>query len=586
MLFSLILLFSCAGVPRYSEAPSTLTEVTLDSIKDAITEGAYRRAFFYLQILENQRGGDQKEIAELRAASLEKMEERYQELLKQEEFVKAESMARSLRAVGAPAGAVLPNKEPSYQEPSSKEDEILAWSVPQLYKMAMEVKSIKSREALQQLYEAARDAGLRTVARAFFGEMENRSYPLSTEMKEWVSTSVKKPADNLEAVVTVWVNRGMRIEGGVGLPDRVIGSGFFIDKEGYLVTNYHVISSEVDPSYEGFSRLYIKLSEDSDTRIPARVVGYSEIFDIALLKVERGTESILSFNLAPELTVGESIYALGSPGGLENTLTSGIISSTGRKILQMGNVVQVDVPINQGNSGGPLLNGDGELIGVVFAGIEQFEGINFAIPGQWVLKLLPYLYEGGAYPHAALGISLRKGEKGLEIIYLAPGSPAEKLDLLKDDVLLSLGGEDLKEIEDAHPTLLASLPGELLSSRWLRDGEVFSRTLLTVERKSDGLKEYAKIDNPIDLFPPLFGMEVVLTGEGLLKDRYRIDSVYPGSIADESGLSPGDPFTLERWTFIDEAPFVLARLRIKKRKAGFLESGIQLPGYLEPNNFL
>ncbi len=93
-------------------------------------------------------------------------------------------------------------------------------------------------------------------------------------------------ATMLKGTATIWVNRGVKIEKGVGYPDRVIGSGFFIDPRGYLLTNHHVIASEVDPAYEGFSRLFLRLSDDPTARIPAKVVGWDPVLDLALVKVE------------------------------------------------------------------------------------------------------------------------------------------------------------------------------------------------------------------------------------------------------------------------------------------------------------
>ena len=98
----------------------------------------------------------------------------------------------------------------------------------------------------------------------------------------------------LSGTVTIWVNRGIVIENGVGFPDRVIGSGFFVDPRGYLLTNHHVIASEVDPEYEGFSRLFVKLPGRPDERLPARVIGYDRVFDLALLKVEYDAPFVFS----------------------------------------------------------------------------------------------------------------------------------------------------------------------------------------------------------------------------------------------------------------------------------------------------
>ena len=124
-----------------------------------------------------------------------------------------------------------------------------------------------------------------------------------------------RPVQMLSGTVTIWVNRGIRIRGGVGVPDRVIGSGFFIDPRGYLITNYHVVESEVDPAYEGYSRLFVKLPGRNDQRVPARVVGYDRIFDLALLKVEIDPQYVFSFSDVRRLRPGQTVFALGSPGG-------------------------------------------------------------------------------------------------------------------------------------------------------------------------------------------------------------------------------------------------------------------------------
>ena len=130
----------------------------------------------------------------------------------------------------------------------------------------------------------------------------------------------------------------------------MIGSGFFIDANGYLITNYHVIQSEVDPEYEGFSRVYIKRAENPTVRIPAKVVGWDATFDLALLKMEINPEVYFQLGSAEDLNIGSRIYAIGSPAGLEQTLTSGIVSAQNRRLLSLGSVLQIDAPVNHGSS--------------------------------------------------------------------------------------------------------------------------------------------------------------------------------------------------------------------------------------------
>ena len=230
----------------------------------------------------------------------------------------------------------------------------------------------------------------------------------------------------ISGTVTIMVNRGFKVENGVGYPDRVIGSGFFIDKRGYILTNHHVIESEVDPKYKGYSRMYVRLSDSAvGDRIPAKVIGYDTTFDLRLDKdrgdprvhlrrVERAEDRSRGPHLRHRLTGGS-----GEDGHLGDHLRHGA------RLLQVGDSMQVDVPLNPGNSGGPLLNEKGDVIGIVFAGIQQFPGLNFAVPFALVEKALPALYKGGKAVHPWLGMAVTETEKGLKVVYVVPDEPAE-----------------------------------------------------------------------------------------------------------------------------------------------------------------
>ncbi len=597
MLAMAVIIGSCSssGGPVRGSA-SNLDEVTLAAVNQSLSGGEFEKALQDIQILQAKGTGNSdlllqaEDLKEKAAAGLER---NYRDALEEKNYRKAESVGRSLSALNH----VSSTTERETESDSSGSLDLLvrqledtdlesASPVALLDRLLFERLESLDAGSLELISGLAVSEKNGSLADRIKSEYTERGLEPPGELTELVDSRRRTPQGQLQAVATVWVNRGMTIRSGVGMPDRVIGSGFFIDKRGYLLTNYHVIASEVDPEYEGYSRLYVKFSDDQDTRIPAKVVGYSETFDIALLKTEREPDALLSFSLDETLNVGERIFAIGSPGGLENTLTAGIVSSTGRKFLQMGDVVQVDVPINQGNSGGPLLNESGDLIGVVFAGIEQFEGINFAIPAKWVLLLLDNLYQGGSYPMPFIGFSARETKKGLEIIYIAPGSPAERVGLRTGDFLLSIDGKAVDTLTDAHTRLLQRLPGELMATRWKRGEEERSLLIRAGERETVPFRRFAEIDRPEKLFPALFGMSVELIGEGIFSDRYQVKEVFPGSIADETGFSPLDPFTLQKWQLLDEPEAVVAQLRVKKRKAGFLESGVQLAAYLETTNFL
>ena len=242
--------------------------------------------------------------------------------------------------------------------------------------------------------------------------------------------SIETVRKMMKGVVTVWVDRGITIEKGLGRADRMIGSGFFIDKNGFLITNYHVIQSEVDPEYEGFSRVYVKPAGNTSVRIPAKVIGWDPIFDLALLKTEITPEVSFVLGSSEDLNLGSRIYAIGSPAGLEQTLTSGIVSAKDRRFLSLGSVLQIDAPVNHGSSGGPIIDEAGRVQAIVFAGLERQEGLNFAIPVELLKLILPQLYGGGAAVHAwmaSYGLSVPEaiGQRGgAKLVYTLPGASA------------------------------------------------------------------------------------------------------------------------------------------------------------------
>ena len=264
--------------------------------------------------------------------------------------------------------------------------------------------------------------------KGFSALVQSASGPLPDASAE--APSIETVRKMMKGVVTVWVDRGITIEKGLGRADRMIGSGFFIDKNGFLITNYHVIQSEVDPEYEGFSRVYVKPAGNTSVRIPAKVIGWDPIFDLALLKTEITPEVSFVLGSSEDLNLGSRIYAIGSPAGLEQTLTSGIVSAKDRRFLSLGSVLQIDAPVNHGSSGGPIIDEAGRVQAIVFAGLERQEGLNFAIPVELLKLILPQLYGGGAAVHAwmaSYGLSVPEaiGQRGgAKLVYTLPGASA------------------------------------------------------------------------------------------------------------------------------------------------------------------
>ncbi|MDR1399589.1 MAG: trypsin-like peptidase domain-containing protein [Treponema sp.] len=402
---------------------------------------------------------------------------------------------------------------------------------------------------------------------------EDRAY---AEGQDSVSAMIK-------GVATVLVDRGIRIEHGVGMADWVLGSAFFVDDSGLLITNYHVIASEVDPKYEGSSRMYIRMGDASSVRIPARVVGWDKAMDLALLKVEVDPEYVFSLIdwIVPD--VGDAVRAIGSPLGLEKTVTSGIVSALGRRLLQIGDVIQIDAAVNSGNSGGPLLDPGGRLVGVVFAGIAQYQGLNFAIPASRLFDALPAMLKGGKAERPWLGFSLAETSSGAEIIYIAPNTPAAEQQIPENTVIVSVNGESINAaqgmiIPTLQNILYSTRPGELVA---LETADGARRVIRSVARPAVPLVEAAKQDSRERMVAPLFGLILTPTVGNSLFSAYLVQKVIRGSIADEAGISAQDPISIRSFRIYEDDGYALMSINVKKRRMGYIETTMQLPAVLD-----
>ncbi|MCL1818377.1 MAG: S1C family serine protease, partial [Spirochaetaceae bacterium] len=580
------LFFSCRTDDPVVVKTKSLDEVTSREISRYIEEGSPTKACQWIFSMRSREplllSGE--ELDRLEETAKEKILELFLKAVEDKDYGKAEAWLLSLECLDAlPAGfdwnltKLLFRRAEEYRAAGN---EVLA-----LYTfLQIEDYAALSEDELNVYADISLHVNNGSAVKRVADILESRGLALSTE-KMAAALKITSPEDMLEGTVTIWVNKGIRLEGGMGFPDRVIGSGFFIDPRGYLLTNYHVISSEVDPKYKGYSRLYIRPSEHPEDRIPARVVGYSRIFDLALLKTEITPDFVFGVTDIEELRVGTRVFAMGSPGGLDKTITAGIVSATSRRFFQMGDAMQMDAPVNPGNSGGPLVDESGRLIGVVFAGIEQFEGVNFAIPGYWILKFLPSLYREGEVIHSWIGLSIFETKRDLEVIYTVPGSPGKEAGIAAGDKILQINGESVTTIRAAQDILLSLEPETLVPVVFQRgEARMTARVAL-------GVRPYSPIEEPLsfeaknELFPPLFGFIARKLSSGFFSEgEYTVERVYPGTAADEIGISENDPFTLYNWTVDKKRRIVLAQLTIKKRKAGFLEGAIQLGAFFEQNN--
>ena len=427
---------------------------------------------------------------------------------------------------------------------------------------------------------------------------------VGNQIDNWIASEieaflVKNQAENptvpemITGTVTVLVDKGIRIEKGLGYSDISIGSGFFIDERGYIVTNYHVIESEVDPEYEGYSRLYIKTSEDSETKIPAKVVGYDSVMDLALLKTEITPKYVFQLGSSENLEIGDQIYAIGSPLGLEKTITSGIISTTDRKITTQGTVMQIDASVNAGNSGGPAVSKEGLVQGVVFAGITGSQGLNFAIPVEYLKNELFALYNGGEVLHPCLGIygktykdAETQEEMGVEVFYVIPGTSATLCGIKAGSVIIGVDGKAIKNENQLQDVLIGSGTNRIAKiDFWDLESKEEKTKLVFLEKRPEYPGEIVvSSTNEYGAFLPLFGMEIVPTSSKFKKE-FLVTKVVKGSVADNAGFSENDPIKIVKTKVIEDGQYFYAEVFGKKRKNGYLEATMALTAPMDSSNF-
>jgi hypothetical protein len=285
---------------------------------------------------------------------------------------------------------------------------------------------------------------------------------------------------------------------------------------------------------------------------------------------------------------GDTIYAIGSPVGLEKTVTQGIVSALGRRFLQLGDVIQIDAAVNHGNSGGPVVDRDGRLVGIVFAGVEQYEGLNFAVPAERLAAALPALLSGGKAQRPWLGLTLSEAGGRAEVIYVAPFTPGWEQKVPENSVIETLNG---KTPQAAQGFLISSLqdvlfdahPGELVAlETTAEDGTKSKRLLLTAARPELPLAEAAERDSKERMAAPLFGLVLTPAGTGGgLTPSYIAKKVVRGSTADEAGISEQDPVSIKGFHIEKKDGYALLDISVKKRRMGYMETTMRLPAALD-----
>jgi serine protease Do len=341
-------------------------------------------------------------------------------------------------------------------------------------------------------------------------------------------------------------------------PKSGTGSGFLIDAQGHILSNHHVV--------EGAQEIIVTLQEgDEDKEYPARLVGSDAKLDISLLKIEREAKNdrpfpYLSFGDSDALQVGEWVIAIGSPFGLNHTVTAGIVSAKGRNIGAgpYDEFIQTDASINPGNSGGPLLNVKGEVVGINTAILSGNTGgnvgIGFAIPGNSAKTILKDLKEKGSVTRGWLGVMIQRitpelaGTLGLEqtrgalVGDVTPNGPAAKAGIRRGDVVMKFGKIAIHKMEELPKLVAATPPGVGVDLEVLRDGKTKNVpiTVGTLESPTEG--RHAALGNVItlgiqvqDLTPELAKSMKLPEADGVL-----VSGVDPSGSAAQGGIKRGD----------------------------------------------
>jgi serine protease Do len=343
-----------------------------------------------------------------------------------------------------------------------------------------------------------------------------------------------------------------------------LGSGFIVDPKGYIITNYHVV--------EKADKIYVKLSTDPDNQDegrPARVIGTDKATDLAVIKIETSTPlPTVKLGNSDTAQVGDWVEAIGSPFALSQTVTAGIISAKNRTIEpgangQFQHFIQTDAAINPGNSGGPLLNMNGEVIGVntaIYTQSAGYQGIGFAMPSNTVVDIYNDLI-GSSHKvtRGSIGIIFNQGlsgavnrvygfKNGVVVRTIQPGGPAEKAGLKAGDILLTVDGRAIKDGDDLVNEIASRRPGSSIRLGYMRDGKQADLTVTIGDRDKvfAELGEHQAETNPDekgDAGEAILGIVVheipAATAAKLHSPGVMIQSVRTGSFADLQGLQPG-----------------------------------------------
>ncbi len=338
-----------------------------------------------------------------------------------------------------------------------------------------------------------------------------------------------------------------------GAPERPfqrqsLGSGFIIDKEGYILTNNHVI--------ENATEIKVKLADERE--FEAKVVGKDSKTDIALIKVDAPEElPVAKLGDSDELEVGDWVMAIGNPFGLSHTVTVGVVSAKGRVIGSgpYDDFIQTDASINPGNSGGPLLNVRGEVVGINTAIFSRSRtpgniGIGFATPINIAKEILIDLKTKGSVNRGRIGVTIQritpalaealklKDTKGALVTNVVKGGPADKAGVKREDVIIEFDGKPIESASELPRVVAVHKPGSTATVKVIREGKTLTLTVtldkLTEMARAEEMEEALGMEVE-ELSPELAGRFGIDVKEGIV-----VTEVQEGSPAHEGGIRQGD----------------------------------------------
>jgi serine protease Do len=347
-------------------------------------------------------------------------------------------------------------------------------------------------------------------------------------------------------------------------PSASLGSGVVVDKNGYILTNNHVV--------EKATRMRVKFNGD-DKEYEAKLVGTDPVTDLAVIHIDRTNLVPAKIGNSDAIQVGDWAVAIGSPFGFQATVTAGIISAKQRRIPEDGQnssfqpFLQTDAAINPGNSGGPLLNINGEVIGIntmIASRSGGYQGIGFAMPINTAVMVYNEIIKNGHVTRGSIGISFREtpdtkdllkaygAKSGVFVQDVTPGGPAEKAGLKVEDIILSVNGKDIKDGQELIDTVSATPVGSMVKLKVLRDrvektfdvavGDRSKVHAAVLAENKDTQEPEAAASTQARLgitFRNLTeGMRSTTGYKG--KGGVLVDAVEPGSFAEEIGLAKGD----------------------------------------------